>query len=84
MAARQKTPLGRTFGRVLKAARKDAKLTQEELAAATEYSRMQLAYCETGVSTPSLKALILLEEKLGLPSGELLRRTVEALPKRWR
>lgn len=84
MGARKKTTLGRTFGRVLKAARIDCGMSQEELSVAIDYSRIQIAYLETGHSTPSLEALICLEAALGLPSGELLRRTVEALPKRWR
>jgi transcriptional regulator with XRE-family HTH domain len=82
--ARKKTPLGRTFGRVLKAARENLELTQETLAAQTDYSQVQIAYLETGISTPSLQGLILLEQALGVASGELLRRTVEELPKRWR
>lgn len=84
MGPRKKTPLGRTFGRVLQAARLDRQLTQEELADHTDYSRVQIAYFETGISTPSLEALIVLEKALGLATGELLRRTVETLPKRWR
>lgn len=84
MGARKKTPLGRAFGRVLQAARADARLTQEELAAAIDYSRVQVAFFETGISTPSLEALICLEKALELPAGELLRRTVASLPKRWR
>ena len=84
MGPRKKTPLGRAFGRVLKAARTESRLTQEELAAAIDYSRVQVAFFETGISTPSLEALICLERELGLPTGELLRRTVATLPKRWR
>lgn len=84
MAARKKTPLGRTFGHVLKAARKERKLNQEELSSLVGYSRVQLGYVEVGVSTPSLELLILLDQALELPAGELMRRTVETLPKRWR
>lgn len=84
MGARKKTPLGRAFGRVLKIARTESKQTQEELAAAIDYSRVQVAFFETGISTPSLEALICLEKALALPAGELLHRTVAALPKRWR
>ena len=84
MGPRKKTPLGRTFGRVLKAARQARQLTQETLADATDYRRVQIAYFETGISTPSLEALIVLEQALGLETGELLRRTVDDLPRRWR
>ncbi len=84
MPARKKTPLGRTFGGVLKAARKERGLNQEELSSLVGYSRVQVGYVETGISTPSLELLILLEQALELPAGELMRQTVEALPKRWR
>lgn len=84
MGAREKTRLGLTFGRVLQAAREDCQFSQEELAALIDYSRVQVAYFETGISTPSLEALIVLEQALDLPTGELLRRTVDGLPKRWR
>jgi len=81
MGARKRTPLGITFGRVLKAARRDSGLSQEQLAALIDYSRVQIGYFEIGVSTPSLDALIRLENALELSSGTLTQRTVEALPK---
>ena len=79
---RQKTPLGRAFGRSLRSLREDAALTQEDLCAKIDYSRVQIAYWETGISTPSLEALIRLEKVFGLPAGDLVRRTVESLPRR--
>ena len=82
MGARKKTPLGRAFGSALKAAREKSGLSQEELAARIDYSRVQVAFFETAVSTPTLQALIRLEQALGLPPGELTRRTVEILPRR--
>ncbi len=77
---RKKTALGRTFGRVLKQLRAEAQLSQEQLAALIDYSRVQIAFFETGISTPSLEALIRLEKALALPAGELLRLTTVALP----
>ena len=79
---RKRTPLGRAFGRVLKAIRKEHGLTQDELADRVDYSRVQIGYFETGVSTPSLEALIRLERELKLPPGDLVRRTLDALPRR--
>lgn len=81
MGARKKTKLGLAFGRVLKAVRLERGLSQEELAAEIDYSRVQIAYFETGISTPSLEALILLEKALALSHGTLTLRTVETLAK---
>jgi len=74
---RKKTQLGITFGQVLKAARAAQGLTQEELAAAIDYSRVQIAYLESGFRTPSLEALLVLEPALQLNPGELVRQTAE-------
>jgi transcriptional regulator with XRE-family HTH domain len=79
MAERKKTKLGITFGRVLQEARTTRGITQEQLAALIDYSRVQIGYLETGVREPSLEALLRLEPALGLPPGELVRRTAKAV-----
>ncbi len=79
MAHRQKTELGMAFGAVLAEARGQRGLTQEALAARIDYSRVQIAYLETGVREPSLEALLRLERALELPSGDLTRRTAQKL-----
>jgi transcriptional regulator with XRE-family HTH domain len=79
MAERNKTKLGEAFGKVLKEARNARHLTQEELAASIDYSRVQIGYLETGAREPSLEALLRLEPALGLGDGELTRRTADLL-----
>ena len=79
MGGRKKTKLGQAFGSVLREARKARGLTQEALAAAIDYSRVQVGYLETGLREPSLEALLRLEPALGLPYGELTRRTAKLL-----
>lgn len=73
MAQRKRTTLGIKFGRILKSLRESRGWTQEELAAAIDYSRVQIAYIEGGFRQPSLGAILLLEDALELPAGELVR-----------
>jgi transcriptional regulator with XRE-family HTH domain len=79
MAERKKTKLGLAFGEVLREARNAKKLTQEELAALIDYSRVQIGYLETGIREPSLEGILRLEPALGLEFGDLTRRTANVL-----
>jgi len=80
---RQKTLLGKKFGAILKRIRQDAGLTQEDLEELTGYSRVQIAYFETGISTPTLQSLLILEMALKLEPGHLSRLTMRKLPAGW-
>lgn len=75
MGERRKTKLGTLFGQVLQEARRAKGLTQEDLAALMDYSRVQISYLETGVREPSLEALLRLEPALDMEDGELTKRT---------
>ena len=60
------------FGRRLRAARRDAKLTQEELAARSRMSRPSLANVERGNQRVALHQFVELAAALGLEAADLL------------
>lgn len=62
----------KTFGRSIRSARKQRKMSQEELAVASRLSRNYISDIERGVRNPSLLALIGLSRALRLPLRDLL------------
>jgi transcriptional regulator with XRE-family HTH domain len=75
------------FGRTLRAARRERRLTQERLAFASGYHPVYVSQLERGEKSPSLGAIFRLCRALDLPPSELLRRSerlVTVLPERER
>lgn len=60
------------FGRQLRTARKDARLTQEELAERVGLTRTSITNIERGMQHISLRQLYLLAAAVGLRPGQLL------------
>jgi transcriptional regulator with XRE-family HTH domain len=60
------------FGRQLRAARKDAGLTQQELAERVGLTRTSITNIESGAQHISLRQLYLLAAAVGLPPARLL------------
>lgn len=73
-AAKGETPAGAltTFGAALRAARRSAGLTQEELAELSGLDRTYVSGAERGIRNPTLATLDRLAGALGLSVPELL------------
>jgi transcriptional regulator with XRE-family HTH domain len=66
-----------SFGRVLRQLRKEAGLTQEQLALAAGIERNYVSLIERGINQPALKVIFKLADALGTTPSEILRH-VEA------
>ena len=66
-----------SFGRVLRQLRKDAGLTQEQLALEAGIERNYVSLIERGINQPALRMIFKLAEALGTSPSEILRH-VEA------
>ena len=73
--ARRPEGLDEAFGRVLRAARKAKGFSQEQLGAAAELHPTYVSLLERGKNSPSLRALFMLADALGLRPTELVART---------
>lgn len=71
---RPEEALTKAFGEVLRDARLDAKLSQEELAARSGLHRTYISQLERGIKSPSLVVVFGLARTLGLQANELVRR----------
>lgn len=78
-AVRQKETLAQIFGRIVRERRRELGLRQAELEGDEEFHQTYLSKLEIGRLEPRLSAIVHLEEKLGLPPGELIRRVRVAL-----
>lgn len=65
----------KAFGVVLREARLESRMTQEQLAAASGTLQHYVSMIETATHQPSIDVLMRLERALELPPGELIRRT---------
>jgi transcriptional regulator with XRE-family HTH domain len=70
---------GRTFGKVLKEARKAAGISQEELAARTGLDRSFLSRLENARKEPGLTTLLALGPALGTTAHELVKSVEKTL-----
>ncbi|MYN04538.1 helix-turn-helix domain-containing protein [Pseudoduganella sp. DS3] len=61
-----------SFGRVLRQLRKEAGLTQEQLALAAGIERNYVSLIERGVNQPALKVIFKLAEALGTTPSKIL------------
>jgi len=74
---RQKVAIA--FGRVLREARKQKGLSQEELAGEAEFDRTYPSLLERGLRTPTLTVLFQLAKVLGVSAATLVNRTLEEM-----
>jgi transcriptional regulator with XRE-family HTH domain len=70
---------GVAFGQVLRALRRDAGLSQEQLAFAAEIERNFVSLIERGVNQPSIRVIFKLAQALGLPPSEMILLVEEKL-----
>ncbi len=68
-----------SFGKVLRAARKQRRLSQEALAADAGLERNYISLLEGGSSSPTLRVVFKLCAILGVPPSELLARVEELI-----
>lgn len=69
------------LGQHIKAAREKKNMTQEELAAAVNYSVDHMSVIERGVKTPKLEKLIDIANVLGVGTDYLLQADLDAATK---
>jgi transcriptional regulator with XRE-family HTH domain len=67
------------FGQVLRALRRDAGLSQEQLAFAAEIERNYVSLIERGVNQPSIRVIFKLAYALGIPASQMLVLVEEKL-----
>lgn len=72
------------FGHVVRRAREDVGLSQEELAERCEKHRTYVSLIERGRSSPTLGTLFALARALELRPDELIARCARAMPRRAR
>ena len=70
---------GVAFGQVLRALRRDAGLSQEQLAFAAEIERNFVSLIERGVNQPTIRVIFKLAQALGLPPSKMLLLVEEKL-----
>lgn len=63
-----------SFGRVLRQLRKDAGLTQEQLALEAGIERNYVSLIERGINQPALRVIFKLAEALDTTPSEMLRQ----------
>ena len=66
------------LGKRIKAAREKADMTQENLAAAVDYSVDHMSVVERGVKSPKLEKLVAIANILGIGTDELLQDSLNA------
>ena len=71
--------LTKTFGKVLRQARKERGLSQEDLGFESGYHRTYVGLLERGLKSPSLQTIFNLSRVLNLSPSELLDRVDHAL-----
>jgi transcriptional regulator with XRE-family HTH domain len=74
---RQKVAIA--FGRVLREARRQRGLSQEELAGEADFDRTYPSLLERGLRTPTLTVIFQLAEVLQTSAAALISRTLEEL-----
>ncbi len=62
------------FGRVLRHVRKEANMTQEELALEAEVERNFVSLIERGVNQPTVRIIFRLANALGIAPSDLIAR----------
>jgi len=70
---------GVAFGQVLRALRRDAGLSQEQLAFAAEIERNFVSLIERGVNQPTIRVIFKLANALRVPPSKMIRLVEEKL-----
>jgi transcriptional regulator with XRE-family HTH domain len=70
---------GVAFGQVLRVLRRDAGLSQEQLAFAAGVERNFVSLLERGVNQPTIRVIFKLAEALGLPASAIILLVEEKL-----
>jgi transcriptional regulator with XRE-family HTH domain len=70
---------GVAFGQVLRTLRRDAGLSQEQLAFAAEIERNFVSLIERGVNQPTIRVIFKLAQALGLPPSTMILLVEEKL-----
>jgi transcriptional regulator with XRE-family HTH domain len=70
----RRVPPDQLFGEILREARIEKGLSQEQLALACDRHRTYISLLERGQNSPSLRTLFLIASALGLKASELVRR----------
>ena len=70
--------LERRLGKVLAAARTDAGLSQEAVAAKARLHPTYISQIERGLKSPTVRAFVSIARALGIPADELIRRIESA------
>lgn len=70
---RPEESLNKAFGETLRAARQNAGLSQEKLAAQSRLHRTYISQLERGQKSPSLAVIAALARNLGVTAHELVR-----------
>jgi transcriptional regulator with XRE-family HTH domain len=70
---------GVAFGQVLRALRRDAGLSQEQLAFAAEIERNFVSLIERGINQPSIRVIFKLAQALGLAPSKMILLVEEKL-----
>ena len=63
---------GIAFGQVLRALRREAGLSQEQLAFAADIERNYVSLIERGANQPSIRIVFKLAQALGLPASKMI------------
>lgn len=70
---------GVAFGQVLRALRRDAGLSQEQLALAAGVERNFVSLIERGVNQPTIRVIFKLAQALGVPASKIILLVEEKL-----
>lgn len=70
---------GLAFGKVLRIVRREAGLTQEQLAHAAEVDRTFVSLIERGERQPTIRVLFRLADALGVPPTKLVELTQQRM-----
>jgi len=74
--------VAKAFGNVLRTARKDRGLSQEELGLDADLDRTYTSLLERGLRTPSLALLFALANVLRIPPSQLVSDTLDYLQRK--
>jgi transcriptional regulator with XRE-family HTH domain len=72
------------LGMLIRKARADAKLTQEQLALRAHVDRSYLSEIERDVRHPTVQMLVRICQALGISAADMVRRVESQLPKKSR
>ncbi|WP_183153620.1 helix-turn-helix domain-containing protein [Stenotrophomonas maltophilia] len=72
----------KVFGEVLRAARTEREISQQDLALEADLDRTYISLMERGLRQPTLSTLIALADAMGIEAASLVQRAAERLRSR--